>query len=262
MSAVQDVLKNLIAQQGPLSLYNYIKQSLYHPVHGYYMKQSPLGAKGDFITAPEISQMFGELLGLWLLNQWDLMNQPPKLSLIELGPGKGTLMKDLLRACQIRPTFLQALDLHLVEISPFLTALQKETLKHDPITWHTSLTSALEASQDHPLFFIANEFFDALPIQQFIKTDKEWVEKYVNFNPLEQTFEFCFSQTIPLQSLPPQAQEILSLAPTTTLIEISPDTPEIMVITALPQAILSKLSKITVITIHFKNQAQLISQRI
>jgi NADH dehydrogenase [ubiquinone] 1 alpha subcomplex assembly factor 7 len=228
MSSIQDVLKNLIAQQGPLSLYDYIKQSLYHPVHGYYMKQSPLGAKGDFITAPEISQMFGELLGLWLLNQWDLMKQPAKISLIELGPGKGTLLKDILRACQIRPAFSQALDLHLVEISPFLTTLQKETLKHPLMTWHTSLASALKASQGHPLFFIANEFFDALPIQQFMKTDQGWVEKHVTFNPLKQTFEFCFPQGLSFKSLPLQAQEIALLAPDTTVIEISPDAPDIL----------------------------------
>ncbi|OYZ71634.1 MAG: methyltransferase, partial [Rhizobiales bacterium 24-66-13] len=130
-----------------------------HPRHGYYMTRDPFGAAGDFITAPEISQMFGELLGLWVLAAWQQMGSPNPIHLVELGPGRGTLMADALRATRLLPGFADAVRVHLVEMSPVLRARQQATLANaaivHPISWHTRL----EDVPDGPVLVLANEFF-------------------------------------------------------------------------------------------------------
>ncbi|MBT9382916.1 SAM-dependent methyltransferase [Pseudooceanicola sp. CBS1P-1] len=158
-----------------MKLSDYIAECLLHPGLGYYATRDPLGAAGDFTTAPEISQMFGEMLGLALAQSWLDQGAPAPFVLAELGPGRGTLMADVLRATQGVPGFHAALRLHLVEASGPLRAAQSERLSaHDP-QWHDTL----EDLPDGPLFLLANEFFDALPIRQFQRDGHGWRERRV-----------------------------------------------------------------------------------
>ena len=149
-----------IALTGPISLDDFMAEALGHPRLGYYRKALPVGAAGDFTTAPEISQMFGELLGAWLAERWLAMGRPAGVCLVELGPGRGTLMSDALRATRGVPGFHAALDLHLVEINEPLRALQGQALAAFKPTWHARFDDVPEG----PLLLVANEFFDALQI--------------------------------------------------------------------------------------------------
>jgi NADH dehydrogenase [ubiquinone] 1 alpha subcomplex assembly factor 7 len=173
-------LAALIAQEGPLSIERYMALCLSDPRYGYYMTRDPLGARGDFITAPEISQVFGELLGLWCGECFRLMGSPSSFLLVELGPGRGTLMADALRVLKIVPSFLDTVEIHLVETSPVLRAQQQANLKafQDKITWHVSIDT-LPAK---PALILANEFFDALPIRQFQKEAQGWHERLIGLD--------------------------------------------------------------------------------
>lgn len=163
-----------IAQQGPISLADYMADCLLHPVHGYYTSHAPFGIEGDFITAPEISQMFGELIGLCLAQAWLDQGSAPRITLAELGPGRGTLMQDALRATAQVPGFHEAARIVLVEASPRLRAVQAETLGDVP-QWVDDVAEL----PDQPLFLIANEFFDALPIRQFQRASHGWQERRI-----------------------------------------------------------------------------------
>lgn len=164
-----------IARLGPISVADYMTECLHDPQFGYYATRDPLGQSGDFITAPEVSQMFGELLGLWIAQVWMDQGQPTCI-LAELGPGRGTLMADALRATRGVPGFHDAISLHLVEASPVLRAAQTQMLKGYPPTFHDSVADLPEA----PLFLFANEFFDALPIRQFQLSDAgDWQERQI-----------------------------------------------------------------------------------
>ena len=174
MSALEKILAEVIAAEGPMPLDRYMALCLGHPSHGYYMSRDPLGDGGDFVTAPEVSQIFGELIGVWLASAWAMMGQPASFNLIELGPGRGTLMADILKASKVMPGFGEAAKVHLVEMSPALRALQKEKLGSD-VTWHDNLASVPEG----PMLLVANEFFDAIPIRQFEKRDGKWFERCV-----------------------------------------------------------------------------------
>jgi NADH dehydrogenase [ubiquinone] 1 alpha subcomplex assembly factor 7 len=175
-TTLETLLKAQIAADGPMTLATYMATCLLHPDYGYYTTRDPLGRAGDFITAPEISQMFGELLGLCLAQAWVDQGAPDRFILAELGPGRGTLMADLLRATRKVPGFHAATSLHLVEASPSLRALQKQTLTSYEVTWSDSIDAL---PNDAPLFLIANEFFDALPIQQFTRHVEGWCETIV-----------------------------------------------------------------------------------
>src|SRR5262249_13181051 len=131
-------IRRRIEVGGPMAVVQYMQLCLTHPKHGYYTVHDPLGAAGDFITAPEISQMFGELIGLWAAAAWRAMGSPAKVRLVELGPGRGTLMMDALRAAKVMPDFRAAISLHLVEVSPVLERLQRQTLPAGeiPAAWH------------------------------------------------------------------------------------------------------------------------------
>jgi NADH dehydrogenase [ubiquinone] 1 alpha subcomplex assembly factor 7 len=170
-----DLLIRRIAATGPITLADYMAECLLHPDHGYYATRDPFGAGGDFITAPEISQMFGELLGLCLAQSWLDQGAPAAFTLAELGPGRGTLMADLLRATRAVPGFHAAATVVLVEASATLRAVQRRTLGDHPVTW----ADRVEALPDAPLFLIANEFFDALPIRQFTRHPQGWAETMV-----------------------------------------------------------------------------------
>lgn len=193
MTALGDLLIARIARTGPISLADYMADCLMHPRHGYYATRDPFGAKGDFTTAPEISQMFGELIGLSLAQAWIGQGQPDAITLAELGPGRGTLMADALRATQGVPGFHDALSVHLVETSPALRAAQAERIPQ--ATWHDSVTTLPDA----PLFVIANEFFDALPIRQFVRDGDGWREKMVSVS--EETLGFGLSDAAPVALL-------------------------------------------------------------
>ncbi len=165
-----------IERDGPMPVESFMRLCLSHPEHGYYRTRPPIGAAGDFITAPEISQIFGELIGLWAAEIWMAMGRPAPIRLIELGPGRGTLMKDALRAvAKVVPEFRTAIDLHLVEINPLLRATQQDAFADATPRWHDNLTTV----PDGPAIIIANEFFDALPIRQVVRDGNTWRERVV-----------------------------------------------------------------------------------
>jgi NADH dehydrogenase [ubiquinone] 1 alpha subcomplex assembly factor 7 len=177
VTALLEELRRMIALDGPMPVARYMALCLSHPAHGYYITRDPLGAAGDFTTAPEISQMFGELIGLWAIEVWASMGSPSPLRFVELGPGRGTLMADALRAARLRPAFLEALEVDLVETSPVLRAQQRRRLGHSavPTTWRAQLAEV----PDGPAIVLANEFFDALPVRQFVSTESGWCERLV-----------------------------------------------------------------------------------
>ena len=182
MTPLAHLIVARIAATGPITVADYMADCLLHPLHGYYTTHDPFGAQGDFITAPEISQMFGELIGLALAQVWLDQGSPPRIVLAELGPGRGTLMADALRATAIVPGFHAAVQVHLVESSARLRARQA-VLVPDAI-WHETVASLPEA----PLYLIANEFFDALPVRQFVRDGFGWRERMVGVTHEALTF--------------------------------------------------------------------------
>ncbi|PWC43898.1 SAM-dependent methyltransferase [Azospirillum sp. TSO22-1] len=172
-------LARRIALEGPLTVGAFMAEALGHPRFGYYMKQDPFGGAGDFVTAPEVSQMFGELIGLWCADAWQRLGGPPEIRLIELGPGRGTLMADALRAAAILPPFRAAVRVHLVETSPHLRERQRAALAGAEPTWHDRLDDVPAG----PSLVIANEFFDALPVRQVQRTVHGWAERLVDLDP-------------------------------------------------------------------------------
>ncbi|KQW21103.1 ATP synthase subunit beta [Afipia sp. Root123D2] len=176
-SPLEAHIRHLIATSGPMPVSRYMQLCLTHPEHGYYVARDPLGREGDFTTAPEVSQMFGELLGLWAASVWSAMGMPPEVQLIELGPGRGTMMNDALRAIRILPAFHEAIHVHLVEVSPTLRARQRETLGDTrPVQWH----HLLEDIPPGPAIILANEYFDVLPVHQMVKKDTGWHERMID----------------------------------------------------------------------------------
>ncbi len=174
-----------IERDGPLPVHEYMAVCLSDSDHGYYRTAQPLGRAGDFITAPEISQVFGELLGLWAASVWQDMGAPVPVALIELGPGRGTLAADALRAAASLPAFRAALRLHLVETSPVLRDEQARTLSNAVAGWHETL----DGVPDGPAIILANEFIDALPVRQLVRRDGEWRERCVGHDA-RQGFRF------------------------------------------------------------------------
>ena len=214
MSELHSKISDMIIQDGPIPLELYMMLALSHPTLGYYASRDPFGAKGDFITAPEISQMFGELLGLWALEVWTNMGAPSAFHLIELGPGRGTLMADALRAAKLAPEFGAALQLHLVEASPVLIEQQRQRLAQSALVpegaihWHASL----ETIPLGPSILLANEFFDALPVRQYVKTASGWHERVIG---LDNTQALSFG-------LAPEAEtNINAQAPIGSVLEIN-----------------------------------------
>ncbi len=177
MTALEKIIIEMIEADGPMGIDRYMALCLGHPVHGYYMSRDPFGAAGDFTTAPEISQIFGELMGVWCVNAWVALGSPSPFALVELGPGRGTLMADLLRAAKAAPEFMAAAEVHLVETSPVLQLMQKAKLG-DSVTWHHTV----ETLPALPTLIIANEFFDALPIRQFEMRDGKTYERAVGLH--------------------------------------------------------------------------------
>lgn len=181
-------LKARIGVEGPISVAAFMAACLADPEHGYYMTAEPFGAAGDFITAPEVSQLFGELVGGWMVHLWRQAGSPDAFRLAEIGPGRGTLMADILRVARLDPGFLAAARLHLVETSERLRKIQAETLRDAPL--QPAFAARLDdVPADAPLFLVANEFFDALPIRQHVASPEGWRERMVG---LDDKGEFRF----------------------------------------------------------------------
>jgi len=190
-----------IAAGGPISVARYMTACLHDPDFGYYATRPALGLDGDFITAPLVSQMFGELLGVWAASTWELMGRPERFRLVEMGPGDGTLMSDVLRAVRHAPGFLDAADLWLVEVSEPLKALQRDRLGEAP-QWAASLA---EVPAGAPLILIANELLDCLPARQFVRTAAGWAEQVVGLDR-HGALTFGLANT-PMGSLLPEAAQ-------------------------------------------------------
>ena len=176
MTPLGDRLREKIARCGPIPVARFMAAANGDPEHGYYARRDPLGREGDFITAPEISQVFGELIGAWCTDAWHKMGKPGRVVLVELGPGRGTLMADLLRTAKGIAGFSEALDIHLVETSPALADLQRAVLRGTPVSWHAALATVPHG----PLLLIANEFFDALPVEQYVARRDGWHRRAVD----------------------------------------------------------------------------------
>ena len=218
ISPLQSELKKLIRSSGPMPVWRYMELCLLHPEHGYYLSRDPLGREGDFITAPEVSQMFGELLGLWAASVWKAIDSPPLLRLIEIGPGRGTLMADALRALRVLPPMYQALSIHLVEVNPVLREKQKATLSGSRnITWHDSIDDV----PDGPSVIFANEYFDVLPVHQAVRGENGWHERTVELDDSGRLVFGTASEPIPrFEVLMPSW---VRAAPTGAVFEWRPD---------------------------------------
>jgi len=197
MSALLPELIDRITSSGPLSIAEYMQECLLHPTRGYYATRDPFGAGGDFTTAPEISQMYGELIGLCVAQAWLDRGAPKSFTLAEPGPGRGTLMADILRATRSVPGFHAAAKVHLIEASATLRNIQQETLKGYVITWCDAVSDLPQA----PLFLIANEFLDALPIRQFIREGAGWRERRVGLDEAGENLRFGAGDSTCIEAL-------------------------------------------------------------
>ncbi|KAL9668824.1 hypothetical protein QQ045_006364 [Rhodiola kirilowii] len=193
---------------GPITVAEYMEEVLTNPKAGFYMNRDVFGAQGDFITSPEVSQMFGEMIGVWTMCLWEQMGQPKQVNLIELGPGRGTLMVDLLRGASKFKNFVSSLQIHMVECSPALQKLQYQNLKCEdqdgpngekgtistlsgaPVSWHATLE---QVPTGVPSIIIAHEFYDALPVHQFQRASRGWCEKMVDITEEGSSFRFVLS---------------------------------------------------------------------
>jgi SAM-dependent MidA family methyltransferase len=207
LSPLEAEIRRRIAMGGPMPVGQYMTLCLTHPDYGYYTTRDPLGMAGDFTTSPEISQMFGELIGLWSAAVWKQMESPENVRLIELGPGRGTMMLDALRAAKALPGFREAIVVHFVEASPALEKRQRQAFGAVDVAveWH----KALEDVPGGPAIILANEFFDALPVQQAVMCADGWHERVVKIGDHDQ---FTFSHArdpIPLfdEMLPPKVRD-------------------------------------------------------
>ena len=187
MTPLGAIIRAEISDTGPMRLDRYMTLCLSHPEHGYYTTRDPFGAAGDFVTAPEISQMFGEIIGLWLAQSWHDQGAPSPFTLAELGPGRGTLMADILRSASMVPGFGDAADITMLETSPVLRAACERSLAGSTISWIDDLTQM----PGQPAFLIANEFFDALPVRQFQKIDDQWAERFVDIDQTDLAFRIA-----------------------------------------------------------------------
>lgn len=192
---LEERLIALIKSRGAITIADYMEDALHHPHDGYYTSQAPIGAKGDFTTSPEISQIFGELIGLWLVQSWIDMGSPDAFNLVELGPGRGVLMQDVLRAAKLRPAFLDAAHVWLVETSGRLRHEQQRRLRDAGIA--TDWADAFSDIPAAPMLIVANEFFDCLPIRQFVRVDAGWRERLVGLDASGGALAFTLADTPP-----------------------------------------------------------------
>jgi NADH dehydrogenase [ubiquinone] 1 alpha subcomplex assembly factor 7 len=211
MSSLKDSISRHIRAHGPMSLAQYMSEALMHPTHGYYTNEQVFGAQGDFTTAPEISQIFGELVGLWAADLWQRAGAPSPFQLVEMGPGRGTLMVDALRATRVAPGFHEALHLGLIEAAPQLRLRQAERLAPTGTapSWYDGLGDVPEKG---PALILANEFFDALPIRQYVFETGKWMERRVTLDSQDR-FAYTHAPGHPAESClpaePPREGDVL-----------------------------------------------------
>ncbi|SFS65632.1 SAM-dependent methyltransferase, MidA family [Sulfitobacter marinus] len=201
MSDLLDHIKAQIRANGPMRIDEYMATCLLHPTMGYYTTGDPFGVQGDFTTAPEISQMFGEMIGLCLAQTWLSQGAPKRFTLAELGPGRGTLMADILRATRNVPGFVDAAEITLVEASPKLRDVQAATLSQHKLGW----ADTADTLPDQPLYLVANEFFDALPIRQFIRSGDSWRERQIGVT--DGALSFGLGPVLPQPALAPRLDD-------------------------------------------------------
>ncbi|WVR05590.1 hypothetical protein IAU60_002609 [Kwoniella sp. DSM 27419] len=239
------IIRDTIRATGPIPISRYMQFCLSHPVHGYYSKGDVFGQKGDFITSPEISQIFGELVGIWFLTRWMEADSPSRVRLVELGPGRGTLMDDILRTLFTFPGIAGSIrSVELVENSTAMREVQARTLslrlegKGVDINWHTGINEVPETTDTFTLF-VAHEFFDAMPINTFEKTDMGWREVQVDTDPAyspglptsssKSGLRLSLSRTTtPLSTILPATSPRFASLPTGSRIEIAQDSYKIM----------------------------------
>jgi NADH dehydrogenase [ubiquinone] 1 alpha subcomplex assembly factor 7 len=192
-------IKHLIARDGPISVHDYMESCLADRSQGYYRTRQPIGRDGDFITAPEISQMFGELIGAWAAAVWQAMDAPARVSVAELGPGRGSLMQDALRVFQAVPGLVGSLEVALIETSLVLRRTQRERLRGSPapLAWF----ERIEDVPRGPMIVIANEFIDALPIRQLLSAGGRWHERSITVGA-DGALAFCAGEQVPGDALP------------------------------------------------------------
>lgn len=177
LNPLEVFLRDCIRKHGAMDFATFMDHALCHPQWGYYVTRDPLGQAGDFTTAPEISQMFGEIIGAWVVDVWHKLGQPEKVYLLEVGPGRGTLMSDLLRVASQIPEFASAVHVLMLEASPVLRGKQREVLKAYRAEW---LDASVDAPDDAPIIIIGNEFLDTVPMHQVIlDKDGQWSQKVV-----------------------------------------------------------------------------------
>ena len=215
MTPLERIIRERIAETGGITVAEYMALCLGHPEHGYYMSRQPFGREGDFITAPEASQIFGELVGVWVAAGWQAMGAPERIALVELGPGRGTLMRDVLRAARVMPGLADAVRVHLVETSPALRRVQEETLAGcgAEVSWHADLADVPRG----PAIVVANEFFDALPVHHYERLADGWRERLVVTDG-EGGLRFAATGGPP-ERLPEWAEDL----PLGSVIELSPE---------------------------------------
>ena len=214
---IADRLRDRIRQTGPMSIAAFMTEALFDPREGYYATKNPIGAGADFITAPEISQMFGELMGLWAAQSWMDMGKPAAFQLVELGPGRGTMMADALRAARTVPGFVDAAHVVLIEASAALKAVQAQTL--GPTGAQIRWVDRLESVPAGPAIVLGNEFLDCLPVRQAIRRGDDWHERMIGLDADE---AFVFVLGPPLGADADLIPERLRDAPEDSLAELRP----------------------------------------
>ncbi len=217
MTRLKTRIVDLIGALGPLPVNEYMALCLFDPSDGYYTTREPFGAEGDFVTAPEISQMFGELVAVWLYQAWSAIGRPLPVTIAEIGPGRGTLMKDILRTlARLDPTLAAGASFALIETSPRLIEIQKRTLAGSSaeVSWHETIATLPQA----PLLIVGNELFDAVPIRQFIRADAGWRERMIGLDVLDELSFFAGAGSVDATLLPDNAAE----APQGSIFEVAP----------------------------------------
>ncbi|MGX9176484.1 class I SAM-dependent methyltransferase [Mesorhizobium sp. BHbdii] len=217
MTRLKARIVELIGAAGPIPVNQYMALCLFDPRDGYYTTREPFGAAGDFVTAPEISQMFGELVAVWLYEAWLTNGRPMPVTIAEIGPGRGTLMKDMLRTfSRLDPALTAGASFAMIETSPRLADVQKQTLAATPtaIGWHESI----EALPQTPLFIVGNELFDAVPIRQFVRAGTGWRERMIGLDDADELQFFAGAGSVDPTLLPDDAEN----APQGAIVEVAP----------------------------------------